>query len=54
MKHLKFNSCKADPDVWMREAQSNDGSAYWERILLCVDDALYISNNAENILRNEI
>ena len=27
MKHLKFNSCKADPDIWMREgAQSNDGS----------------------------
>ena len=54
MKHLKFNSCKADPDIWMREAQSNDGSTYWEYILLYVDDTLYISNNAENILGNEM
>ena len=28
MKHLKFNSCKADPDIWMREAQSNYRSTY--------------------------
>ena len=28
MKYLKFNSCKADPDIWMREAQSNYRSTY--------------------------
>ena len=54
MAHLGFTSCKADPDIWMREGKKDDGSAYWEYVLLYVDDALCISNNAENVLRNEI
>ena len=40
MEHLRFASCKADPDVWMREAVTPDGSEYWEYVLLYVDDAL--------------
>jgi hypothetical protein len=54
MAFLGFTSCKADPDVWMRAAKKNDGSTYWEYVLLYTDDALAISENAENILRNEI
>ena len=54
MTHLGFHSCKADPDIWMRAAQKDDGSTYWEYVLLYVDDALCISMNAENILRKEI
>ena len=54
MKHLGFQSCKADPDLWMREAQKDDGSFYWEYILLYVDDVLCISHRAEEIVRNEI
>ena len=52
--HLGFTSYKADPDIWMREGKKDDGSVYWEYVLLYVDDALWISNNAENVLRNEI
>ena len=54
MTHLGFTSCKADPDIWMREAQRDDGTPYWEYVLLYVDDALCISNNAEKVLREEI
>jgi len=54
MTHLGFHSCKADPDIWMRAAQKDDGSAYWEYELLYVDDALCISMSAEHILRKEI
>ena len=54
MAHLGFTSCKADPDIWMQEGKKDDGSAYWEYVLLYVDDALCISNNAENVSRNEI
>jgi hypothetical protein len=54
MAFLGFSSCKADPDVWMRAAKKDDGSPYWEYVLLYTDDALAISMNAENILRNEI
>ena len=54
MKHLGFQSCLADPDVWMRPAIKGDGSEYYEYVLLYTDDALVISDNAESILRNEI
>ena len=54
MSHLGFTSCLADPDIWMREAQKDDGTPYWEYVLLYVDDALCISMNPEHVLRNEI
>jgi hypothetical protein len=54
MDFLGFTSCKADPDVWMRAAKKNDGSTYWEYVLLYTDDALAIGENAERILRKEI
>ena len=54
MSHIGFTPCLADPDVWMRPAQKADGSKYWEYVLLYVDDALVISDNAKHILENEI
>jgi hypothetical protein len=54
MRHLDFTSCLADPDVWMRPAKRSDGSDYYEYILLYTDDALVVSENAEQILRNEL
>ena len=30
MRHLDFESCPADPDVWMRPAMKADGSNYYE------------------------
>ena len=53
MKFLEFESCKADPNVWMRPAIKSDGSECHE-VLLCTDDALVISENPENVLRNEM
>ena len=54
MDHLGFKSCRADPDVWMREAVKNDGSEYWEYVLLYCDDTLAISERGEHVIRNEI
>lgn len=55
MKHLGFESCLADPDVWMRKAtKPTNGTYYWEYVLLYVDDTLVISHRGEEILRNEI
>ena len=54
MHHLKFSSCPADPDVWMRPAIRSDGSKCYDYVLLYVDDALVVSENAEDILRNEL
>ena len=54
MRHLDFQSCPADPDVWMRPATKPDGSEHYEYILLYTDDALAIGMNPEKILRSEI
>jgi hypothetical protein len=54
MRHLDFTSCLADPDVWMRPAKRSDGSDYYEYILLYTDDALVVSENAEQVLRKEL
>ena len=54
MAHIFFLSCPADPDVWMRPAQKEGGSSYWEYVLLYTDYVLVVSDNAENILRKEI
>ena len=54
MHYLKFSLCPEDPDVWMWPAEKSDGTAYYEFVLLYVDDALVISENVEEILREEI
>ena len=54
MHFLNFKSCPADPDVWMRPSIKSDGTTCYDYVLLYTDDALVISENAENILRNEI
>ena len=54
MHHLRFQSCPADPDVWMRPAIKSDGNKYWEYILLYTDDALCISEHPERTLQNEL
>ena len=51
---LGFESSLADPDVWFREATRQDGTKYYEYVLLYVDDCLVISENAEKVLRKEI
>ena len=54
MELLNFTSCLADPDMWMRPVIKSNGNTYYEYILLYVDDALVVSENAESILRNEL
>ena len=39
MKHLGYESCLADPDLWMRMAKKDNGDSYYEYLLLYVDDA---------------
>ena len=49
MGWLGFTSSCADPDVWFRT-----GEAYYEYVLLYVDNVLVILERAESVLRNEI
>ena len=54
MHFLRFKSCPADPDVWMRPSIKSDGTKVYDYVLLYTDDTLVVSENAESILRNEI
>ena len=40
MSHLGYTLCKADPDLWMTVEKKDDGTEYYEYILLYVDDCL--------------
>ena len=54
MYFINFTSCPADPRVWMRPAIKSDGTKCYDYVLLYVDDALVVSENAESVLRNEL
>ena len=51
MRHLGYESCKADPDLWMKpKTRPSDGFEYYSYVLIYVDDILAISHDALNDL----
>lgn len=54
IEFLGFSPRKADPDVWIRPAEKEDGSEYYEYVLLYVDNCLVLSENPEYIIRDQI
>ena len=53
-KHIGFTSCLAHPGVWMRPALESNGQECYENVLLCVSNALVVSHESEDIIRNQI
>jgi hypothetical protein len=46
MKHLGWEPCRADRDLWMKaETRPNDGVRYWAYILIYVDDILCVHHD---------
>ena len=41
LRDAGFQGCKADPDVWMREAVKPDGTKIYEYVLCYVDDCIF-------------
>ena len=54
MHHLGSESCKADPDLWMRAAKKKDGTEYWEYDLLYTYDVKVVSERCDKFLRNKL
>ena len=50
LRQLKFESTKADPDVWIRTAARDDGFQYYEMLFVYVDDILAISHKAREVI----
>jgi hypothetical protein len=51
MRHLNFESCLADPDVWMRPALKSNGSECYEYVLIYTNDVLVVSTGGDWILQ---
>ena len=51
MQHMGYESCKADPDLWMRVAKQDNGEEYYEYMLLYVDDCLRISEHPNEAMK---
>ena len=51
MLHLGYESCKADPDVWLKRFTKPNGEPYYGYMLLYVDDALCVNHDAEAELK---
>ena len=47
---LGFKPCRADNDVWMRQAINASGEKYWEYLLVYTDDFLCVSKKAKETL----
>ena len=51
MESLSYQSCKADPDLWLKpEIRPEDGVKYYSYLLYYVNDILCIHPNADSML----
>ena len=50
LQYLVYESCKADPDIWMRSVVKADRSEIYEYILVYVDDLLIIGIKLNKML----
>ena len=51
MESLGYQSCKGDPDLWLKlEIRTEDGVKYCSYLLFYVDDILCIHHNADSML----
>ena len=50
MDMLGYESCLADPDLWIRKATTGEGVDYYEHMLLYTDDCVAISKNPRETL----
>ena len=49
---LKFESCLADPDTWLRPAVKDCGFKYYEYVSMWVDDGIAISDKVDMIIKS--
>jgi hypothetical protein len=45
-----YQSCKANPDVWMKPGVKKDGSKYWSYVLCYVDNLLVIDKDPKKTM----
>jgi hypothetical protein len=51
MRHIGYESCRVDPDLWMMARPRDDHFEYYSYVLVYVDDILVISHEVLADLR---
>ena len=51
-QHLGFTPTHADPDVYIRKNHTDAGQAYYEFLLVYVDDCLVVSHDPASVMKN--
>ena len=54
MEDMGFQSCKSDPDVWLRPAVKQNGTDYYQYVLLYTDYILDIMEEPETFIRKDL
>ena len=54
MDKMGFESCKADPDILFRSDIKDDGTDYYQYVLLYTDDILAIMQKPEDFIRHDL
>ena len=54
MDEMGFESCEADPDVCFSSVMKDDGTDYYQYVLLYTDDILAIMQKPEDFIRHEL
>jgi hypothetical protein len=50
LRDAGYQSCYADPDVWMKKNTKPNGFKYWEYVLCYVDDVLVVSHEPQSVM----
>jgi hypothetical protein len=50
LREAGFESCRADPDVWMKPRITPGEVKYWEYVLIYVDDILVVSHDPQTTM----
>ena len=50
LREAGYESCKVDPDVWMKPKIRPNGEKYWEYVLVYVDDILVMSHEPKEVM----
>jgi Reverse transcriptase (RNA-dependent DNA polymerase) len=50
MEHLGYQSCRADPDVWLRENSDHNNTRFYEYVLIYTDDILAVGKDPQATL----
>ena len=50
LREASYESCKADPDIWMKPKTKPNSEKYWKYVLVYVDDILVMSHQPKVVM----